>query len=122
MFIQQALMVGAGGALGAVTRFAFYKISPGNHEFLSTLFINITGSFIMGLVLGFTAQNSEAKPALKLFLATGFCGGFTTFSAFSAENVALIENGKFVIAMLYILASVIGGLIAFVFGYKLFNH
>lgn len=117
--LKDFLFVAAGGGLGAALRFSVYLLlRPANFPF-STLVINILGSFVLGMVLALGLKNASLPPAFKLFLATGFCGGFTTFSAFSFENITLIEQGKFPLMLLYVFASVVGGIAAAWCGYKL---
>lgn len=74
-----------------------------------TLAVNVLGSFVIGLVYGWTEKAGSA-PAWRLFLATGFCGGFTTFSAFSLESISLLKSGNLSYTFLYICGSVLGGL------------
>jgi CrcB protein len=73
------------------------------------------------LVLALSLKDETFQNNWKLFLTTGICGGFTTFSTFSAENLALFENGKYFTALLYISLSIILGIIAAWLGFKLIN-
>ena len=104
------LLVGAGGAIGAMARFGFAtmftRLWPLGFP-LATLLINIIGSAAMGMVMGLLAKftPSWSEPA-RLFLAVGILGGFTTFSAFSLETIALIERGEWLMGGLYVLLSV----------------
>ena len=119
--LKNYLLVGLGGGLGAMLRFFVY-LSFKNTTFpYLTIFINIAGSFIIGLVIGLSVKEMNFPSSLKLFLATGICGGFTTFSAFSIENVELLQAGKFNLAFLYITASVCLGIAAAWLGFKLIN-
>ena len=77
------------------------------------------GYRIIGLVAGLSLKNAEFGNNWKLFLATGICGGFTTFSAFSMDNLQLLQNGKYLTALLYTLLSVGLGLAAAFGGFKL---
>ncbi|MDB5472738.1 MAG: crcB [Devosia sp.] len=105
------LLVGMGGALGAMARFglgsAINRLWA--HPFpLATLIINIVGSVMMGLVVGAMAKLTPALgETVRLFIAVGLLGGFTTFSAFSLDTVLLIERGELVLAMAYVLLSVV---------------
>jgi CrcB protein len=75
--------------------------------------VNITGSFVMGLVIGYFAFRGDASQHWRLFMTTGILGGYTTFSAFSLDTVLLYERGDIGLAVVYVLASVvvsIGGL------------
>lgn len=100
------LMVAAGGAVGAACRYAISLI-PFKGEFpLLTLVTNILGALLIGFIVGM-AQQKELPANTVLFLKTGVCGGFTTFSTFSLEAWGLIENGSKLLAALYILLSVV---------------
>lgn len=98
---------GIGGmARHAVNLTAFRLLGAGGFP-AGTLAINIAGSFLIGLVIEVFAQKSGLPLSLRLFLTTGIMGGFTTFSAFSAETVFLIESGQTGYAVLYVLLSVL---------------
>ncbi|MES2850129.1 MAG: fluoride efflux transporter CrcB [Bacteroidota bacterium] len=120
MMIKDFLLVGAGGALGSMLRYAGNCMYQQKSFPLTTFFINIIGSFIIGLVIGYSLKN-ESSANWKLFLATGICGGFTTFSAFSFENLLLLQNGKVLLSLLYIVSSVVLGIAAAWLGYKIIN-
>ena len=115
-----ALYVALGGALGAMVR---YGINVGSTRLLgvhfpyATFAINILGSLAMGILIGVFAMK-DTDPALKLFLTTGFLGGFTTFSAFSLETVMLYDR-KPMLAVLYITLSVVLSIGACILGMKL---
>ena len=81
-----------------------------------TMIINITGSFVMGAFIEFLARRASASNELRLFVATGILGGFTTFSAFSLDFVTLWERGDVVPAVGYALVSVVGAILALFFG------
>ena len=83
---------------------------------VSTLVVNIVGSFAMGLLAGYFAFRGETSQAWRLFLTTGVLGGFTTFSAFSLDVVALYERGLVFQAALYIALSVVLSVAGLVFG------
>lgn len=93
------LMVGLGGFLGAILRmlsFEFiHKILPPSYFFLATLFVNVLGSFLMG-ILFFYAQNKGISASVKNFIGIGFLGAFTTFSAFSYENLLFLQNHSYI--------------------------
>ena len=88
----------------------------GTHFPVGTLIINIVGSLIMGLVAGWFAMKGGATGQLRLFLATGILGGFTTFSAFSLEIVLLWERHEHLLAALYVGGSLAGALAGLVLG------
>ena len=85
----------------------------------ATLFVNIIGSFIIGAILAISIKDEIFLTNWKLFIATGICGGFTTFSAFSLVNMGLLQNGKYGIAAVYICSSIVLGVIAAFLGYLL---
>lgn len=117
--LKNLLIVGAGGALGAITRYFLYTLLKNNYFPVGTLVINITGSFIIGLLFALSLKQESLSSSVMLFLATGICGGFTTFSAFSFENIELLQNGKILASLLYITSSVVFGLGACWIGYKI---
>jgi len=103
--------VAAGGAIGASLRHLFGMVSMrlfGTGFPYGTLGVNIAGSFLMGTLIAWLAFRSEgAGQGLRLFLATGVLGGFTTFSAFSLETILLWERGETGLAAFYVLVSVV---------------
>ncbi len=120
--IKSLLLVGLGGGLGAMFRFLL-SASWKSYSFpFSTLIINIIGSLIIGIVLALNEKNSFISDDLKLFLATGICGGFTTFSTFSVENVLLLKAGNYWLATFYIFTSIAGCLLATLVGFKIINN
>ena len=105
------LAVAVGGAIGSVARFwmtGAMATLTGPRFPWGTLAINILGSFVIGLVAGFTLTPARMgmHPDLRIFFMTGICGGFTTFSAFSLQTLELIQTGDLVPAFGYILGSV----------------
>jgi len=118
--MQNFLLVGIGGALGAMARYgasiAIARQWP--HAFpLGTMLINIVGSFAMGAFVGLLARTTPAwAPELRLFIAIGVLGGFTTFSSFSLDTIVLIERGEIAEATLYVLLSVVVCLVGLYLG------
>lgn len=113
------LWVGLGGFLGAVSRYATSKLFQLFHYSdypISTLSINILGSLLIGFFTEYFFSLRTENNNLFLFLTVGLCGGFTTFSAFSLENIILLKDGHFIMALVYISSSVIGGLLALALG------
>ena len=108
------LAVGLGGAIGAVCRYLLGQVIPklGSGFPLGTFAVNLIGCFAIGLIVGIAGRHGNLDPRLVLFLQTGVCGGFTTFSTFSLESLTLIEEGKIAIGILYITLSVLLGLFA----------
>jgi CrcB protein len=110
---MQLLLVFVGGGLGAALRHLVNLLSlrlVGTAWPYGTLFINVTGSILMGVVAGLFAWKVSLPPTLRLFIATGILGGYTTFSTFSLETALLIERGQAAQALLYVGASVVLGL------------
>lgn len=114
------VLVGLGGAIGAMSRFGFSSL-VGRHwpmSFpLATLLINIIGSLAMGLFVGLMARMLPAwQDEARLFVAVGILGGFTTFSSFSLDTVVLIERGEVLQAGGYVLLSVVVCLVGLYLG------
>jgi len=116
--IRNFLLVGLGGAIGSMLRYAGTLLSGANSFPWAILLINIAGSFVIGTVMAISLKNEVFADNWKLFLATGICGGFTTFSAFSLDNLLLLENGKYGMLFMNIAGSVILGMAAVWLGYK----
>lgn len=118
--MQAFLLVGAGGALGAMGRYGFSLFVGRFHNGLfplATFGVNVIGSLAMGLLIGFLAKTTpEWQPEARLLIATGLLGGFTTFSAFSLDVVTLLERGNLVTATLYAVASLIVAVLALFVG------
>jgi CrcB protein len=117
--LKNLMLAGIGGAIGTMMRFAVYILFKPSHFPYSTLLINVAGSFVIGLVFGASLKHIHFDNNWKGFLATGICGGFTTFSAFSLENFELLQQQKFLLSALYIVASIAAGIIAAWIGYKI---
>lgn len=113
--IKTILLVGTGGFIGSVSRFMASRFMqnyfPSAFPF-GTFAVNITGCFLIGLIYGFSERSSLLTSGWKLFLAVGFCGGFTTFSTFANENLALLRDGEFFNFILYTVLSVFLGIAA----------
>ena len=116
--IKSMCFVALGGAAGSIIRFIIQRYMNQPSYPLGTLFVNIAGSFLIGLLWGVFHKSLPGEP-LKLLLMTGFCGGFTTFSAFTLESMQLIQENKWWPLFVYILVSVAGGLLATFGGYKI---
>ena len=107
-----------GSSLGGAARFLSQEFVQKNFPSfipLSTLSVNIVGSFIIGIIYAL-AEKSKISPEVRILIATGFCGGFTTFSSFAFENVKLMQDGEFFNTALYILLSLVIGFIAVYLG------
>jgi fluoride exporter len=117
--LKNFLLVGLGGGIGSMARFAVSLLIRSKTFPYAILSINIIGSFIIGLVFAMSIKEEGLSANWKLFLATGICGGFTTFSAFSLENMELLQSGKIGMAFLYITSSVVLAIAAAFLGYQL---
>lgn len=116
--IKSLLIVGIGGMIGSMLRYATTMLFK-SHDFpFGTFIVNVIGSFVIGIIAGLAFKNS-ISPEVKLFIATGLCGGFTTFSAFSMDCLQLFNEHKYGLALLYILSSFAIGLIAAFVGWTL---
>jgi fluoride exporter len=119
----QWMLVFAGGGLGSMLRYAFsLYIAPFSYASrffpLATLFANIVSCFILGLLINKYVHDGLSTDARLLF-ATGFCGGFSTFSTLSLEMLRMIENGQTGMAFFYITLTTLAGLVFLYLGYKL---
>ena len=101
--------VALGSAVGGVARFALASLvqqRAGPNFPLGTLVVNISGSFVLGLVLRYALGTQAISPEVRALLTTGFCGGYTTFSTFTYDTMVLLEDGQSSRAGLYVLLSV----------------
>ncbi|GGH05099.1 putative fluoride ion transporter CrcB [Parapedobacter pyrenivorans] len=111
--IKQLILVGIGGGLGSMLRFL---VSVSTSRFvhgtfpLSTLLVNLSGCFLIGVLVGIFSQPPHVGNNMRFLLITGFCGGYTTFSTFAHENLLLIENQQIPLAIGYTLLSVVLGI------------
>lgn len=113
--LKTILYIAIGGALGSVLRYLTSILVNKywvNHFPMATFITNVLGCFLIGLIIGILEKNNLAASNLKWFLVTGFCGGYTTFSAFGMENVTLFQNNNTFLAFTYIGFSIIIGLFA----------
>lgn len=109
------LLVGLGGAMGSILRYATTLIAEKWHvsnAFIATIIANLIGCLLIGIFISSFENKGIIDNNLKLLLITGFCGGYTTFSTFSLENIQLIQSGQIAQAVLYILTSVLIGIVA----------
>lgn len=108
--MQAYLLVGIGGALGALLRFGAQNWigSLPNGFPVATLLVNIVGSIAMGVLVGVLAKTTpQYQNEIRLFVAVGIFGGFTTFSSFSLDAIVLIERGDILLAAVYVVGSVL---------------
>lgn len=116
--MKQALLVFLGGGLGSVARYLL-SIKLNNFENalpFGTMLANILGSLIIGLIFGYTAKTGVLTENHSLLLATGFCGGFTTFSTFAYENHIFIKNGDYFSMLPYLAITFVLGISAVFLG------
>ncbi|MEP6465970.1 MAG: fluoride efflux transporter CrcB [Parafilimonas sp.] len=106
------LFIGLGSFIGGVCRYLLQQFVQNNYPSsipYGTLIVNIIGCFVIGLVYELSGRGNLVSPEMRLFIATGICGGFTTFSSFAYENVTMVLEGEFLYTLLYILLSVVIG-------------
>lgn len=117
--MKPLLLIFFGGGLGSVLRYIIGKWLNNTENTIpyGTFLVNILGSLIIGIVLGYTAKVANTSNTYVFLLATGFCGGFTTFSAFAYENHLLLKNGDYFSFLLYTFGSIILGIVAVFLGY-----
>ena len=122
--MKSFILVFLGGGLGsglrylvAITMNQYSKVLP-----FGTFTVNMLGCLLIGLVLGYAQKENTLTSNQTLLLATGFCGGFTTFSAFASENLELIRNGELFNFSIYAIGSVFLGIVLILIGYLLVNR
>lgn len=122
--LKNLLIVGLGSFLGGGTRFVAQKYLS---LLLRTAFpfpiftINILGSFFIGILFGLSSKYNVFSNEVRLFLTTGFCGGFTTFSTFSNDSLMLLKDGNYFYFFLYTFLSVFLGILFTFIGYSIFK-
>jgi CrcB protein len=122
MDFKLILLAGAGGALGTMARFSLTyliqsrQVSPFP---VATLLINVTGSLLLGFMVQYATDSAAVTAETRIFLTTGFCGGYTTFSTFSYEATKLYQDGDYRRATLYALLSVVLSLAGTLGGFSL---
>ncbi|WP_313686447.1 fluoride efflux transporter CrcB [Pantoea sp.] len=121
--LKSLLAVVLGGAVGCTLRWLisvrfnalFPNLPPG------TLMVNLIGGFIIGGAMAWLMKNPHLDPAWKLLIITGFCGGLTTFSAFSAEIMVMLQSGKYLWAMSSVMVHVVGSVLMTFAGFAVVN-
>lgn len=109
---RSLLFIGIGSFFGGICRYLLQQFIQNNYPSsipFGTLIVNITGCFAIGLVYELAAKGNLLSSEMRLFLATGICGGYTTFSSFAYENVSMVLDGEFYYSMLYLALSVVVG-------------
>lgn len=116
--MKNLILVFIGGGVGSALRYLLGKVlnSPETGIPYGTFAANILGCLLIGIILGLAAKNDTLNSSQTLILATGFCGGFTTFSTFAYENHILLKSGDFTSFAVYTIASFVVGFLAVFFG------
>jgi fluoride exporter len=116
--MKQIFIVFLGGGFGSVLRYILGKyLNNAENSFpYGTFLANILGSFLIGAILGLAIKNNTLSHNQTLLLATGFCGGFTTFSTFAYENHMFLKSGDFTSFAVYTITSFIVGFLAVFLG------
>ena len=119
---KNIILIGIGGMGGSIARYLtatyFAKVIPAHFPY-GTFAVNIIGCLLIGLVFGLSQRFDWFTDDWRIFLATGFCGGYTTFSAFAIENVQLLQNSNYLTFAAYSIASFTLGLLAVFIGLSL---
>lgn len=116
---NQILLVGLGGAAGSILRYLIQQALNQQQFPYGTLLVNIAGCFLIGIFWAWSIRGTNGH--VITFLVAGFCGGFTTFSAFTAEGIMMLKSERIMTFVIYTSISVVTGMIATYAGYKLIN-
>ena len=116
--MKQLLLVFFGGGIGSILRYLVSKSINNHfqHFFLGTFIVNVLGCLLIGLILGLSVKTNYLTSNQTLLFATGFCGGFTTFSTFAFEKHSLLTSGEFIGFFTYLISSVVVGILAVALG------
>ena len=117
--LKSLLLVGSGGFIGSALRYLVQVNAEKilNSTFpLGTMIVNITGSFVIGVVYAFAEKGNLMSPEWRIFLAVGICGGFTTFSTFTMDNLNLVKDNSLFQLLLYTGGSLFIGILAVYLG------
>lgn len=118
--LKQLLLIGTGGFIGSVARFMVSRLNTRIEWFsipIGTLTVNVLGSLLIGFLIGISEKSPVLTVEWRMFLMVGLCGGFTTFSSFSGENLVLLKNGQILPLLLYTGLSIFLGFTAVYLGY-----
>ena len=118
--LKNLLLIGLGGSIGSIARYLVSRLGA-SVEWMSiplgTLAVNVLGSLLIGFLIGISEKSPLLTVELRMFLMVGLCGGFTTFSSFTGENLMLMRNGQFFSLFLYTGLSILLGFTAVYLGY-----
>ena len=117
---MHTLWVGLGGAVGSIARYHVGRLVAARAPAFpwGTLIVNVVGSFLMGVLLALALRGRVSEP-VRLALGAGVLGGFTTYSSFNGETLALAQDGAYGKAGLYVAATLVGALVAGLIGWRL---
>lgn len=116
--LKNILLVFLGGGLGSVIRYLISKIDfVSNYYPYNTLAVNVIGSLMLGVIVGYFLKNENINSNYLIFFTTGFCGGFTTFSAFANESLKMLTEGELVSFFTYLFFSIFFGICAVFLGF-----
>lgn len=117
--LKMFLITGAGGFLGTGFRYLLQRLIaiyfPVSFPF-GTVFINVLGSLLIGIIYGLGDKSAVLTPEIRMFLAVGVCGGFTTFSTFSLDAYGLLKDSEYLYLSIYVIASVVLSILAAIAG------
>ena len=119
--MSHVLLIGLGGALGAIARHAVNQatITLLGSSLAGTLIANISGTFLLGLLVGLLSSHAALSPEIRIFLTVGFLASYTTFSTLSVATIQLLEKGDLSLAAINLGVSVLLGLVAAIAGMML---
>jgi CrcB protein len=119
---KHIILIGFGGMIGCIARYltasSLTRLIPSAFPY-GTFAVNILGCLLVGVIYGLSNRFHWLTPEWRFFLATGFCGGYTTFSSFAFENIELIQQSNYLVFIFYSIASFTLGLLAVFIGLSL---
>ncbi len=122
--LKNILLVGLGGFIGSIARYFVSKLNLSIDFYaipIGTLTVNVIGSYVIGFLTGISEKSTILTTELRLLLMVGICGGFTTFSSFTNENLTLMHNGQIISILLYTALSIFLGFLFVYLGYVTSN-